>query len=62
MNIAPDHSTNIYGPLLFIISFANDHLTNIYGPLSYIFSLAGFLFDEKLGSLLIYFLYLHTTL
>ena len=47
---------------LFLL-FAHDHSTKLYGPLSFILSLfCARPFDQKLGSSLIYFFYLYTTI
>ena len=46
---------------LFLL-FAHDHSTKIQGPLSFILSFSGQPFYQKLGSALIYFLYLYTTI
>ena len=44
---------------LFIL-FAHNHLTKTCGHPSFIFFVCARLFDQKLGSLLIYFFHLHT--
>ena len=60
---AHDHSTNIFGPLSFIISFVHDHSTKIYlGPYWFVSFICTRLFDQKLRFSLIYFFYLHTTI
>ena len=58
-----DHSTKIRVLIDLFLLFVHDHSTKLYGPPPFILSVfCARPFDQKLGSSLIYLLYLYTTI